>query len=115
MQLHLHKDTNELSHAVADWMEDYIASTLEKKGRFTIALSGGSTPQKLHTILAASPYKEKIDWTNMHIFWGDERAVPFDDERNNAGMAYETLLNYVPVPAHQIHLMRTDIAPEDSA
>lgn len=113
--MHIYKNTDELSVALAEWMITYIRETLEKKGRFTIALSGGSTPQKLYGILASSPYLEKIDWPNLHVFWGDERAVPFNDERNNARMAYETLLNHVPVPSHQIHIMRTDIEPEDAA
>lgn len=115
MQLHIFKDPEALSDAVAKWMADTIAATLKKQGRFTIALSGGSTPKKLHHILAASPYKEQIEWSKLHIFWGDERAVPFDDDRNNAKMAFDTLLNFVPVPAAQIHVMRTDIAPEASA
>src|ERR1700755_805579 len=115
MQLHVYKDAQELSDAVAKWIADLIGETLKKKDRFTIALSGGSTPQRLHKILAASPYKEQIDWSRLHIFWGDERAVPFDDSRNNAKMAYDTLLNFVPVPAAQIHVMRTDISPEQSA
>jgi len=115
MQLHVYKDGEELSFAVAKWIAGKITETLQKKDRFTIALSGGSTPQRLHKILAASPYKEQIEWTKLHIFWGDERAVPFEDSRNNAKMAYDTLLNYVPVPASQIHVMRTDIAPEQSA
>jgi 6-phosphogluconolactonase len=115
MQLHVYKDGEALSEAVARWIADRTLETLKKKDRFTIALSGGSTPQRLHKILAASPYKEQIDWSKLHIFWGDERAVPFEDSRNNAKMAYDTLLNFVPVPASQIHVMRTDIAPEQSA
>lgn len=115
MKLHIYKSPEDLSIAVAEWVTDYIQSVLSKNNRFTIALSGGSTPQKLHTLLAASPYKEKIDWTKMHIFWGDERAVPFTDDRNNAKMAYDSLLNHLPVPAEQIHIMRTDIDPEASA
>ena len=79
-------------------------------------LSGGGTPQKLNTLLAAAPYKEKIDWTKLHIFWGDERFVPYADERNNAKMAFDTLLDHVPVPATQIHRMRTEnIIPEVAA
>src|SRR5882757_8812380 len=115
MQLHVYKDGEELSFAVAKWIAGKITETLQKKDRFTIALSGGSTPQRLHKILAASPYKEQIDWSRLHIFWGDERAVPFEDSRNNAKMAYDTLLNFVPVPPAQIHVMRTDIPPEQSA
>jgi 6-phosphogluconolactonase len=115
MQLHIYKDPDELSKAAAKWIADHISNTLKKQDRFVIALSGGSTPQKLHTMLAASPYKEQIDWGKLHIFWGDERAVPFEDNRNNAKMAYHTLLNQVPVPAAQIHVMRTDIDPLVSA
>jgi len=115
MELHVYKDGEALSQAAAKWIAERIASTLRKANRFTIALSGGSTPKRLHQILAASPYKEHIDWSKLHIFWGDERAVPFEDDRNNAKMAYDTLLNFVPVPAAQIHVMRTDISPEESA
>jgi 6-phosphogluconolactonase len=115
MELHVYKNPDELSYAVAKWIADIIAATLRHQDRFTIALSGGSTPKALHKILAASPYKEQIDWSKLHIFWGDERAVPFTDDRNNAKMAYDTLLNFVPIPPYHIHVMRTDIAPEESA
>jgi 6-phosphogluconolactonase len=114
MTLKIYKDADELSNSASEWIADLITKTLQKQDRFTMALSGGSTPQKLHQVLARN-YKDKIDWSRLHIFWGDERAVPFEDERNNARMAYETLLNHVPVPASQIHVMRTDIEPETSA
>jgi 6-phosphogluconolactonase len=115
MQVHVYKDAEVLSNAAAKWIAETIVETLRHKDRFTIALSGGSTPQRLHKLLAAAPYKEQIDWSKMHIFWGDERAVPFEDSRNNAKMAYDTLLNYVQIPASQIHVMRTDISAEESA
>jgi len=116
MELHIYKDNDELSLETTKWIVDYIAETLKKQNRFTLVLSGGSTPHKLNTLLAASPFKEKVDWSKLHIFWGDERFVPFEDERNNAKMAFDTLLNRVPIPASQIHVMRTkDIIPEVAA
>jgi len=115
MQLHIYKTAEELSKAAAKWIADRITDTLKKKDRFTIALSGGNTPKQLHKLLAAPPYKDQVDWSKLHVFWGDERDVPFDDERNNAKMAFDTLLNYVPIPPSQIHIMRTDIPPEQSA
>lgn len=115
MQLHIYKDSETLSREVAKWITDTIRDTLKKQSRFTIALSGGSTPKRLHQLLAAAPYKEQIDWSRLHVFWGDERAVPFEDDRNNAKMAYDTLLDLVPIPAAQIHVMRTDIPPDQSA
>ena len=116
MELHIYKDGNELAGEVAKWLVDYIAETLKKQDRFTLVLSGGSTPHKLNTLLAASPYKEKVDWSKLHIFWGDERFVPLTDDKSNAKMAFDTLLNHVPVPASQIHVMKTEnIIPEVAA
>lgn len=115
MKLHVSKDKDELSKYTAEWMTRYISDVLKKQKRFTIALSGGSTPEKLYRLLATKEYKDKIDWAKIHFFWGDERFVPFTDKRNNAAMAFETLLNHVPVPKENIHIMRTDISPEESA
>jgi 6-phosphogluconolactonase len=116
MQLHISKNLDELSATVAGWMINYINDVLQKQERFTIALSGGSTPEKLHKLLASEENKDKVDWGKMHIFWGDERFVPFDDERNNAKMAFNTLLNYVAIKKENIHVMQTEnISPEESA
>ena len=115
MELHTFKNVETLNLAFAEWITGVIENTLRTQDRFTIALSGGSTPVPVHLILAGSPYKERIDWSKLHVFWGDERAVPFEDSRNNAKMGYDTLLNFVSVPPAQIHVMRTDIPPEQSA
>ncbi|ARK12587.1 6-phosphogluconolactonase [Fibrella sp. ES10-3-2-2] len=104
----------ELARKAADWIAAYAESVLQQRDRFTIALSGGSTPKALHELLAQSPLREQIDWSRVHIFWGDERFVPLTDEKNNARMAYDTLLDHVPVPAAQIHIMQTDIDPDAS-
>lgn len=115
MQLIVTKNINELNWQVAEWMTGYITEVLKEYDRFTIVLSGGSTPKKLYQLLASNEFKEKIDWEKLHVFWGDERYVPFSDDRNNAKMAFDTLLNRVPVPKSQIHVMRTDIDAEKSA
>jgi 6-phosphogluconolactonase len=116
MHLHVFKTANEFDHSIADWIVDCIAEALQKQDRFTWVLSGGNTPKALYELLAVTPYREKIAWEKLHIFWGDERYVPFNDSRKNAKMAYETLLNHVPIPASQIHVMQTEnISPEKSA
>ena len=104
-------NSDELSKQAAAWITAYASTVLQREKRFTIALSGGSTPKKLFKLLAAEPYKSQIDWARVHIFWGDERFVPFNDERNNARMAYEELLNHVPVKKENIHVMRTELEP----
>jgi 6-phosphogluconolactonase len=115
MEIHVSKNTADLSKDLADRIVTLIDATLAKQDRFTFVLSGGSTPKALYALLSESPYSENIPWEKVHFFWGDERAVPFEDERNNAKMCYDQLLNKVNVPAENIHIMRTDISPEESA
>lgn len=116
MQAVVTKDTNELSKRFADWLVGYIHEVLQKQDRFTIVLSGGNTPKKLYQLLASAAYKDKIDWAKLHFFWGDERFVPAADDRNNAKMAFEELLDHVPVNKKHIHIMETaGLAPEESA
>lgn len=108
-------DIDDLSFHFAEWMLDYITDTLSKQDRFTIALSGGSTPKKLYQLLASETFHKRINWTRLHFFWGDERVVPYDDPRNNARMAFETLLDKVPVSRDHIHIIDTSIDPERAA
>jgi len=115
MNLNVSADTDEMSKHVAEWIISYINETLKKQDRFTFVLSGGNTPKKLYHLLSSSSYINRIDWKKIHFFWGDERYVPFTDERNNAKMAFDNLLNLVPVVKKQIHVMQTDIEPETSA
>ena len=115
MNLEIFKDTDKLSLALAEWITSLIEETLTRKNSFGFVLSGGNTPKKLNLLLASSPYKERIDWKKIHVFWGDERAVPFEDERNNARMAFDTLLNKVDIPENQIHIMDTSLTPEQAA
>lgn len=115
MNLFISKNIEELSEQAANWIVDYSKTVLQSQDRFTICLSGGTTPKKLYGLLASEKFKDQIDWKKFHVFWGDERYVPFDDDRNNAKMSFDVLLNHVPIPSEQIHKMRTDIEPEASA
>ena len=114
MQTKIYQDAEELSRSYADWLKTTIAETLTHQDRFTIALSGGSTPKKLFKLLATEPYRSGIDWQKIHFFFGDERFVPFTDERNNARMAFDELLDKVPVIKGQVHIMDTSLKPADS-
>jgi 6-phosphogluconolactonase len=111
MKLHIFKNKQIMSDKLAAWIVDFIEQTLKNQEYFTLVLSGGSTPKLLFEKLASEEYLNKINWKRIHIFWGDERVVPFSDERNNAKMAFDTLLDHVDIPRKQIHVMRTDIEP----
>jgi 6-phosphogluconolactonase len=111
MNLHIYKNKETLADELALWIAGIIQSILENQEFFTLALSGGETPQILYKKLATPEFREKINWKRVHIFWGDERAVPFDDDRNNAKMAFELLIDHIDVPPQQVHVMRTDIEP----
>jgi 6-phosphogluconolactonase len=111
MELHIYKNKEELADELALWICDTIQSTLQDQEFFTLVLSGGETPQLLYKKLATPAFKEKINWKRVYIFWGDERAVPFNDERNNAKMTFDLLIDHIDIPAAQVHVMRTDIEP----
>jgi 6-phosphogluconolactonase len=111
MKLHIYQNKESLSVALAAWISDLIESALKSQEFFSLALSGGETPKILYKELASEKYKEKINWKRTQIFWGDERVVPFNDERNNAKMAYELLIDHIDIPASQVHAIRTDIEP----
>lgn len=110
MQLHIY-NTEELIDELAKWIINYATGILYTNDRFTIALSGGETPKRLYQLLASDQYHEKLDWNKIHVFWGDERVVPFSDDNNNAKMAYENLLSKVNIPQDNIHIIPTDISP----
>lgn len=115
MTLHIAADVPQLSHKLAEFIQADIEAVLSLRDRYTFVLSGGSTPKALYQLLAGEPYKSTIAWEKVHFFWGDERFVPFDDDRNNAKMAFEELLNHVPVKKENIHIMETDISPDESS
>lgn len=115
MNLHIFENKEIMSDKLAAWIAGFIDDTLKQQEYFTLVLSGGSTPKILFQKLASAEYLSRINWKRIHVFWGDERVVPFKDERNNARMAFEFLLDHVDIPADQIHVMRTDIEPNFAA
>ncbi len=95
--------------AVAFAAEHWIHTAqraIQQKGHFFVALSGGSTPQKIYAQIV-SRYKDAIDWTKVHLFWSDERDVPLNHTESNYYMAMESGFKTLPIPPNQIHPMRT--------
>jgi 6-phosphogluconolactonase len=115
MQIHKETDPSSLSQHAAQWIISQMERKLLTQDRFTWVLSGGNTPKMLYTLMASPAYRHKIPWGKLHLFWGDERDVPFEDPGNNGRMAYDAMIANVPIPAEQVHYIRTDVSPQQSA
>jgi len=108
-------DIETLSHEAARYVVRIATEAIATNRRFTIALSGGSTPKKLYGLLAEEPYRSQINWAMVDIFWSDERCVPPESPDSNYLMAQQVLLSKIPIPANQIHRMPADQADVDAA
>jgi 6-phosphogluconolactonase len=108
-------DLEDLSRAAAEVFAAEARQAVQARGRFVVALAGGSTPRRAYQLLAREPFRELVPWRYTHVFWGDERCVPADDPRNNALMARQALLDHVPVPLEQVHPMVCSCSPSESA
>jgi len=89
--------------SVARAAADEFVTAAASAERFAVCLSGGSTPQATHRLLASPEYAGRVDWQRCHVFFGDERRVPLDDPRSNYHNARTALLDHVPIPQAQVH------------
>lgn len=108
-------DPESLSRAAADLFVQQAQAAVSERGRFSVALSGGHTPQRVYQLLAQPPWRDQTPWADVHVFWGDERCVAADDDRNNARMAHRALLAHVPVAPDHVHPIRCDGTPREGA
>ncbi|MEE9172505.1 MAG: 6-phosphogluconolactonase [candidate division NC10 bacterium] len=99
------RDLEDVSHRAAELFIRLANEAASSTGRFAVALSGGSTPRALFTLLATDPFKQRVPWPKVHLFWGDERCVPPDHPESNYRMARDTLLDQAPISAQNIHRM----------
>ena len=97
-----------LTQAAATEFVQQLHQAIGARGRFTIALSGGSTPKSLYALLASQPWRNQIPWQQIHFFWGDERHAPPSDPSNNFRMAQERLLFHVPIQCENVHRIQAE-------
>lgn len=108
-------DPHSLALAAAGHIARMAAEAISSRDRFIVGLSGGSTPRALFALLASPAWAERIDWTQVHVFWGDERCVPPDHPDSNYRLARETLLDRVSIPAAQVHRIPAELPPSAAA
>jgi 6-phosphogluconolactonase len=115
-QLKIVADKTAMSETAAERVTRLVEAAIGARGVAAISLTGGTTPDLLYQFLAdrSRPWRDRIDWAHVHLFWSDEREVPPDHPQSNFGLANRLLLQHVPVPDTQIHRMRGELPASDA-
>lgn len=108
-------DLEGISQEAASLFVNASRDSVAIRRRFVVAISGGSTPRRLYTLLSTAPYRDQIDWRNVYFFWADERCVPKGNEESNFKTAFDKLLSKVPIPDGNIHRIKGEEEPEKAA
>jgi len=109
-------DTNQsLYEAAAEYFIECYETAVSDHGSFHVALSGGSTPKKLYQLLATDPYIKRVNWQNIHFYFGDERFVAHDSDESNYKMAKASILDSINCPMENIHPVNTALESADEA
>lgn len=113
--LQILENTKALAQAAAEHFVAAAEDAIDKRGRFTVALSGGSTPQETYRRLADPSLATRVSWRNVQLFWGDERSVPPDHPDSNYRMVRKTLIQKVPIPQTNVHRIQGELDPDLAA
>jgi len=113
-EIHILNTPAELFRAAAEQFAALAKAAIEARGRFSVALSGGSTPRSLYALLASGSIPA-VPWDKIYFFFGDERDVPPDDPESNFRMASEALLSKAPIPPGNIFRVHTEIKDAPAA
>jgi len=108
-------DERALARAVAERVIGAGRAAIAARGRFELALAGGSTPKAAYALLATAEFRGALDWKRVRFFFGDERCVPPADAQSNYRMAKETLFDGLSIAADRVFRMRGEDDPERAA
>jgi 6-phosphogluconolactonase len=110
-EMQVYRDARVLAEAVADFFVTTGTLAMADRGAFNVALSGGNTPRAAYELLAAEPLREALSWSDVFVYFGDERCVPPDDEQSNYRMAEKAFLNAIDIRPANVHRIRGEIDP----
>ncbi len=108
-------DKNKLIQESAAYITGLIQDSLKVKDKCTFVLAGGSTPKDLYETLASEKYRAVIDWSKVHVFWGDERCVPSDHLDSNYRMAKEALIDHIDISPENVIRIPAEKEPAEAA
>ena len=92
-----------MARGAAERFVELGQAAIDARGCFSVGLAGGSTPKRTYELLASEAYREQLNWSKVHIFFGDERCVPPDHSESNYRMANEALISRVSIPPPNVH------------
>jgi 6-phosphogluconolactonase len=115
MTLNIFNSENEVLDALAAHFVKLAEDTIAAKGKFTVALSGGSSPKKLYELLASTIYADSVAWDKVFFFFGDERNVPQTDKDSNYLMAKKALFAPLAIHPSNIFAIDTTLEPKEAA
>src|SRR5579862_1589653 len=96
-ELQVYPDSAALAQAAADLFVNVGQMAMADRGAFRVALAGGNTPRAAYELLAQEPRSLDLSWSDVYVYFGDERCVPHDDEQSNYRMARKAFLDAVPI------------------
>lgn len=114
-RVNIYPGRDELSVALAEHVARLAAIARAGRGRFCIALSGGSLMDIFSPALCSPPLRGSIDWSSWHVFWADERWVPWSSPESNYGLAGDRFFSRVPIPREHIHGTDNSLDPAATA
>ena len=103
--IRIFETAEEVARAAADYFVETAEKSISAEGRFSVALAGGSTPRRTYQLLASEEYRNRVRWSQVHIFFGDERCVPPTHPDSNYRMAEEAMISLLPIPEPNVHRM----------
>lgn len=115
MKLNIFDNPDQAVINLAHYFVTLAEQAIINNGRFTVALSGGSSPKKLYELLASAEFKTKVDWENVYFFFGDERYVPQTDKDSNYLMVKTALFDPLDIDDSNIFAVETDLSPAEAA
>lgn len=115
MKLNISESVDEVLQKLAAYFVNAANQSIAVLGRFTVSLSGGSSPEKLYALLASPSFSEQVDWSKVYFFFGDERYVPATDPASNFRMVDNVLFQPLQIHPAQIFPVNTALSPGDAA
>src|SRR6201996_1729902 len=115
MKLNILNTPDEAVINLAHYFVTLAEQSIANNGKFSVALSGGSSPKKLYELLASNDFKNKVDWEHVYFFFGDERYVAQTDKDSNSLMVKTALFDPLQIDDSNIFAVETDMSPEEAA